>query len=157
MIVISTDNNRIIYFNRSGAMPQNYVYLGYQDVNCAHPHGLVYGNDTFFYASSWQKNSVCTYSNAGNITQWTENRLFNASLVANSSTGYHLSIDTSGRYWFSLGSYGTKIFDKQGILRGTFQPANSFMFDTLVMKNYVIYVSEYTLGRILRIQPNLQC
>ena len=115
MIVTSTSNNRLVYFNRSSATPEQYNVISYQTVSYQDPHGLFRGNDTFFYLTSWQDNSVHTYAYAGNITHWTEKLLLNTSSAVSSSTGYHVTIDNSGRYWFSLGTYGTKIFDRQGL------------------------------------------
>jgi hypothetical protein len=138
-------------------MPHHYNLIGYQTVNGSLPHGLFHGNDTFFYLTSWQDNTVYTYSNAGNITSWRETLLLNARPLVNSSNGHHVSIDNTGRYWFSLGDYGTKIFDAQRSLLGTLHPTNSLIFDTLITDNYVIYLADIALDRIIRIEPNLQC
>ena len=158
MIAVSFGNTRLVFFNRSSLMSHSYDAIGYQTVNGSLPHGLAYVNDTFFYLTSASGNAVYAYANAGNITSWTETLALNASSVAASpNNGYHVSIDASGRYWFSLGSYGTVIFHSQGYSLGSFYPAGSFIFDTLITENYVVYLSDTAVGRIIRIDPNLQC
>jgi hypothetical protein len=158
MIVVSFAYSRLVFFNRSSFMPHNYDAIGYQTVSGGLPHGLAYVNDTFFYLASARDNAVYAYTNAGNLTSWVETVALNASSVASSpNNGYHISIDTSGRYWFSLGPYGTKIFDRQGLLLGSFYPTGSFISDTLITDNYVVYVSDTASGRIIRTDPNLQC
>ena len=158
MIVASWAYNRLVFFNRSSPTSHNYVFAGDQSVNFQHPHGLVYANDSCFYSTSQASNKVYSYSYTGSLTAWTETLVLNASSVAvGANNGYHVSIDNSDRYWFSLGENGTQIFDSQGSLLGTPRPTGSNIFDTLITDNYVIYLSEYVPDRITRIDPNIQC
>ena len=53
MIVVCIGNSRLVFFNRSSSMPHNYDFIGFQTVTYPVPHGLFYGNDTFFYLTSW--------------------------------------------------------------------------------------------------------
>ena len=158
MIVASMGNNRLAFFNRSNTTSHTYDFIGEQAINCPYPHGLFYGNESFFYLTSLIENAVYSYSYTGSLTSWTETRVLNMSSFATSSfNGYHVSIDNSGRYWFSSGQYGTRVFDTQGLLLGSLYPTGYLIFDTLVLENYVIYLSDYTSNRIIRIDPNIQC
>ena len=157
MIVISTDNGRLLFFNRSSALSYDYDFIGYQTVSCQFPYGLLSVNDTFFYLTSRLDDAIYSYSSMGSTTSWTEMLVLDASSYASLFNGFHVSIDNSGRYWFSLGSSGAKIFDNQGAFLGTVQPAGSFVFDAVIMDNYVIYFSDTALGRIIRMEPNLEC
>ena len=158
MIVASHGNNRLVFFNRSSSMPHNYDFVGFQNVTYPYPHGLFFGNDTLFYLTSWQDNTVYTYSYAGNITQWTEKLVLNASSVASSPNGYHVWVDNSGRYWFGLAGYGAKIFDSHGVFRGSLYPSGYYIFDILILDNFVVYLTDLTsTGKIIRIDPNISC
>ena len=157
MIVASADNHLLLFFNRSNTMPHDYDFIGLRNVGYKTPHGLVYINDTFFYAISYSNNSVYAYSNAGNATEWTEKLVLNASSLAPTSDGNHLLLDDCDRYWLSLGKYGVRIFNSQGASFGTLQPTNSSIFDTLMLDNYVTYLSDIQSHRIIRIDPQIQC
>ena len=158
MIVVSWETYGLVFFNRSSPTSHNYVFAGEQLVNFQYPHGLLYGNDSLFYLTSHRGNTVYSYSYTGSLTSWTETLVLNASSVAASpNNGYHVSIDSKDRYWFSLGDYGTKIFDRQGSLLDTLQSTGSNIFDTLITDSYVIYLSQYSPDGITRIDPNIQC
>ena len=157
MIVASSTNNSLLFLNRTGASSYNYNLIGNRHVSYWYPHGLLYINDTFFYATSWGNNTVYAYSTAGNVTSWTEKLVLNASSVAVVSNGNHVSIDECGRYWFSLGIYGLMIFSSQGSLLGTLKPTGSDIFDAVISENYVIYLSDSLGNRIIHIDPNIQC
>ena len=158
MIVASWADNRLVFFNRSNSTSHDYIFAGDQLVNFQLPHGLSYANDSCFYSTSEFSSKVYSYSYTGSLTSWTETLVLNASSVAvGANNGYHVSIDNSDRYWFSLGGNGTLIFDSQGSLLGTLRPTGSNTFDTLITENYVIYLSEYVPDRITRIDPNIQC
>ena len=157
MIVASTFNNRLLFFNRSSSTSYNYVFVRYRDVSCHNPHGLFYINDALFYLSSWSDNTVYTFSNPGNTSAWIEMLVLNASFVAPFSDGNHLLIDDCDRYWLSLGQYGVQIFDRQGALLGSLYSTVAYVFDTLMLDNYVLYLSDNTGNRIIRFDPNIQC
>ena len=72
MIVASWGNNRLVFFNRSSPVFHSYDYIGYQAITCPYPYGLFRVNDTFFYVTSQDENTVFKYSNTGNITSWAE-------------------------------------------------------------------------------------
>ena len=157
MIVASTYNGRLVFFNRSSVESYNYDCIGYQNVSCLNPQGLFYVNDTFFYATSWTDATAYTYSNAGNVTSWTETLFLNATSISGPKVGNHISIDGYGRYWFSLGSYGVKIFHDHKSLLGTLQPNGSDIFDTLFVDSCVLFLSDTKSNRIIRMDPNIQC
>ena len=157
MIVSSNKNNRLVFFNRSSAGSYNYDFIGYQRVNYSAPHGLLYVNDTFFYATSWDNGTVYAYSSSGNATSWTEK----LALDVGSSVGHintrHVFIDPCGRYWLSSKSDGVKITGSDGSLLSTFAPMGSSPFNTLITDNYLIYLPDSESNRIIRIDPNIQC
>jgi hypothetical protein len=157
MVVASSSNNRLLFFNRSSAVSYNYNLIGSQNVSCVYPHGLTYVNDTFFYLISWGNNNVYSYSNWGNSSAWTETLALNLWSTTGSSDGNHVSVDECGRLWVSLGQYGVRIYDSQGVLRGTLKPLGLAVSDTLILPNYVVYMSGYYSNDVLRIDPSIQC
>jgi len=129
-----------------------------QQLNYIYPHGLVYINDTFFYGTSWNNNTVYSYTAVQNSTQWNQTLVINAAPWAPTASGNHITIDECGRFWYSLGNYGLVIFDSQGVFLANMTIAvNSSIFDTLITDNYVFYLSDGGLQRIIRIDPNIQC
>ena len=85
-----------------------------------------------------------------NDAVWSATLVVNASLVAPTSDGAHITIDDCDRYWFSLGTYGVQVFDKQGSPLGSLYPRGTNVFDTLMLDNYVIYQSDLASNRIIR-------
>ena len=76
----------------------------------------------------------------------------NASSVTGFSGGTYLSTDECDRFWLSLQSHGIWIFDSQGSHLGTLNITGVSMYDTLIDKNYVMYISDYASNRIIRIE-----
>ena len=157
MIVVTINNNRLLFFNRSNVGLYSYDFLGFQNVSGSTPHGLQYVNDTFFYLISYDDNTVYAYSNSGNMVTWNEQLFRNLSSIAGSPNGAHVSMDECDRVWVSLEHYGVKVFNIQGSLLGSIQPMGVCAFDTLILDNYIIYVSSYDSNEILRIDPGIQC
>ena len=157
MIVLSTGNGAILFFNRSSPTSYNYDFIGYQYVSGGNPHGLFHVDDSLFYLSSWHDNTVYSYSKTGNITRWNETLLFSAWSSVSTSSGFHVSVDSSDRYWFSMGTFGVKIFTSQGALLDSLYPSGFDIFDTLIADNFVLYLSDQGGYRIIRIDPNVQC
>ena len=52
MIAASAYRDALLFFERVKGSPGNYEFLDEQEVNCPHTHGLLYINDSFFYATS---------------------------------------------------------------------------------------------------------
>ena len=157
MIVASMGSKRLLFFSRSSATSHNYDFMGEQLVSHLLPHGLFRVNDTFFYLTSHLNNTVHTYTSAGNITEWTETLVLDASSLAPPSHGWHVTVDNGGRYWFSLGENGVVIFGSQGLPRGSLYSLSGSIVDTLIVENYVVYLSNNAWGRIIRLDPNLGC
>ena len=155
MIVASTSNHRLVFFNRSSAVSYNYDYVSYQAGGCQNPHGLFYVNDTFLYLIAWGSNHVYTYSNSNNTALWTETMLMNTLPINTTQVGNHVSMDESGRLWVSLGSFGLRIFSGQGAALGILNLTSTDVFDVLILGNYVMFVSECGMDRIRRIDPML--
>ena len=156
MLVASTKNDRLVFFNRSGLTSHNYDYSGYQSVSCQGPHGLFYVNDGLFYGTSFPNSAVYKYTRSEDGTTWNETLAVNASSVS-SPNGNHVFIDGCDRYWLSLGAVGMKVFNRQGLLVDSLSPMGSNIFDTLILDNYVIFFSDNGGNRIIRQDPNVQC
>ena len=156
MIVTATYSNRLVFFNRSSPTSHNYNYSGYQDVNCQGPHGLFYVSDSLFYLTSWSNSIVYKYSNVGNTSEWSETLAATASPVS-SAYGIHVTIDGCDRYWLSLGAAGVQILNNDGGLLGSLYPTGSCILETLILDNYVVYLSDYFGNRIVRLALNIQC
>jgi hypothetical protein len=71
MVVSSTNNRKLLFFNRSSIAPFNYSYVYQISTTYQSPHGLRYVNDSFFYATSWDDNSVYSHATMNGVT-WTE-------------------------------------------------------------------------------------
>lgn len=157
LVVVSTGNKYLLFFNRSNDTSTNYIPFYTKIVNYTNPHGFFYINDTFFYTTSWQANSIYSYSlNTDGIT-WKENLFLDARSWGSSSSGNHIAIDECGRFWFSLSNYGVKIFDSQGLFLANFTLTNSSIFDTYITDNYTVYLSDTGSNRIIRLDPGIQC
>ena len=156
-VVVSTGNNRFVFFNRSSNTSTNYYAFYQQSVNYANPHGLVYINDSFFYATSWAANTVYSYTSIPNSYSWNQTLIINATRWASSSNGNHIAIDECGRFWYSLGPYGLEVFDSQGTFLTNMSLPSLSIFDAIITDNYVFYISDTGTNRIIRIDPNIQC
>ena len=157
MIVSSADNDRLLFFNRSNVEPHNYDLIGFRNVTYKTPHGLFYIDDNVFYAISFYSHDVYSYSNEGNVTEWTEELVLNASSVVPPNNGNHFSVDECGRYWMSLGPHGIWILDSQSSILGMINVTGANIYDTLIDKKHVMYISDYPSNRIIRIDPHIQC
>ena len=114
-------------------------------------------NDALFYLTSFINNTVYKYSKSGSATAWIETLVLDASSVAPSSDGSHVLVDGCDRYWLSLGYHGLRLFDRQGSPRDSLHATGSAIHDTLMLDNYVMYLSENLSNRITRIDPTIHC
>ena len=157
MIVTSVYSNRLVFFNRSSPTSHNYDYSVYQDISCQFPHGLFYVDDGLFYAISFYNSTVYKYSKSENTTGWSETLAVTAPPAVPTYSGNHVSIDDCGRYWLSLGAVRVQVSDRTGLSIDSLHPTGSYIFDTLILDNYVIYLSDNGGNRIIRLDPNIQC
>jgi hypothetical protein len=157
LVVVSTNNNYLFFFNRTDNVSTDYSLVYGQLVNYSYPHGLFYINDNYFYATSWGSSTVYSYSAIQNSTQWRENLFINAAPFASIQSGNHITTDECGRFWFSLSNYDIMIFDDRGDFLSNFTFPNSSIFDTIVTDNYVVYLSDTASNRLIRIDPNIEC
>jgi hypothetical protein len=157
MVVSSVFNNVLLFFNRTNTAPINYTLAYSQPVSYSNPHGLWRVNDTLFYATSWSQKRLYSYSNV-NSSYWNEMLIVDAGATSTSTGGNHVVVDECERRWFSLGSAGVLIYDKNGVFLDTYTlPLTVDCFDVLFLDNYVMYVSDYGAGKITRIDPNVAC
>ncbi|CAF1034266.1 unnamed protein product [Adineta steineri] len=157
LIVVSTDNSYLLFFNQSTAGSKSYSFVNQQKVNYIYPHGLWYVSDTYFYVTSWQDNTIYAYSATNNSVIWTEQLFLDAHSVAPSSDGNHLTVDECDRYWFMLGGNGIRIFNNQASLIANLTRISASPFYSIITDKYVIYVSDTSSNFIIRIDPNIQC
>jgi hypothetical protein len=157
LVAVSTNNGYLIFFNRSSNTSTNYNFAYEQFVNYTYPHGLYYVNDTYFYTTSWQNNTVYSYSAVPNSTRWNQNLFINAQESGASSNGNHITTDECGRFWFSSSNDSLLIFNSQGSYLDRFTITGSKIFDTIITTNYVMYLSDDKSNRVIRIDPGIEC
>ena len=111
-------------------------------------------NDTFFYASTWTDSSICTYSYENNT--WTSAVFVNQ---AASTSGSHIAVDECGRVWYIIGSFGLRIFDQFGLEIASWNMSlgTDSLYDLLLLPNYVLLLTRWGHGRIVRYDPQLFC
>ena len=156
LVLASAGNNRLLFFNCTDNVTRNYAYAYAVLLANSAPHGLWYVNDVFFYATSWAENKIYSYSYNGS-TSWTEQVFANAWPISSSSGGSHVTVDQSGRSWYSLYQYGVAIFDEQGVFLSSFQLIPYGLFDVMFDENYVMYLSDVVGGKIVRLDPHITC
>ena len=139
MVVSSTYNQLILFFNRSNGSFMYQISTSY-----AAPHGLTRVNDSFFYATSWDWNSVYSYTTTDGVT-WSEALFVDMRTVVNQTGGAHLTVDECGRRWVSRADSAILIYDRGGSLLGNFSVEWSSIFNVLFTNNYVMYLAD--LGR----------
>jgi hypothetical protein len=157
LVAASINNYYLIFFNRSSNTSTNYSFAYEQFVNYTRPHGLYYVNDTYFYGTSYNTNTVYSYSAIPNSTRWEENLFINASRPGASDSGAHITTDECGRFWFSFSNYSLLIFDSQGSYLDSFTITGSQIFDTIITNNYVMYLSDDINNRVIRIDSGIEC
>ena len=91
MVAASASRDALLLFERVQGSPGNYTLSYEQKVNCQHTHGLLYANNTFFYATSWTQRSIYSYSQI-NTSYWKEALFFDGSELNASGNGGHLTI-----------------------------------------------------------------
>jgi hypothetical protein len=157
LVAVSTGNSYLIFFNRSSNTSTNYNFAYEQFVNYTNPHGLYYVNDTYFYTTSWQDNTVYSYSAVPNSARWNQALFINAQEPGASPNGNHITTDECGRFWFSSSNDSLLIFNSNGSYLDRFTITGSQIFDTLITNNYVMYLSDLNTNRVIRIDPDIQC
>ena len=158
MVVASADNKTLFFFERSAESPSNYTFVSQVSTSFDTPHGLTYVNDFFFYATAWFLKSVYSFATSDGVT-WTEKLFVNAQNMSNTTNqwGAHVMIDDCQRRWMSGSGNGVFIFDSEGHHLGTFESTWNGLFDAMFMENYVLYLSYLTDGKIVRLDPQIEC
>ena len=155
MVVSSINNQKILFFKRASASSVDYT-LSYEiSTSYPAPHGLWYVNDSFFYATSWDANSVYSYTTEDGVT-WTEKLFADVSLVADGGVS-HVMVDACERRWVSRADSTLFIYDSEGKLIGKFGLASVGIFDAMFLDNYVLYVTDLWGGKIMRLDPGIKC
>ena len=157
MVISSSANNSLVFFNRSLSIAPFYTFQFRQPVSYGSPHGLWRVNDSFFYVTSYQNNSVYSYRQNISNGIWIERFVFQVPKWNNSGGATHLTIDECDRFWLSLGNDRIIICDEQGNQLGNFTVANAGIYDLQISKNYLMYFADNLSNRIVRLDPNIQC
>ncbi len=157
LVAVSTGNSYLIFFNRSSNTSTNYNFAYEQFVNYTNPHGLYYVNDTYFYTTSWQDNTVYSYSAVPNSARWNQALFINAQEPGASPNGNHITTDECGRFWFSSSNDSLLIFNSNGSYLDRFTITGSQIFDTIITNNYVMYLSDDINNRVIRIDSGIEC
>ena len=140
MVVTSTWGQKLVFFNRSTTAPVNCMYIHSLPTSYPAPHGLRYVNDFFFYATSWDGNSVFSHTTIDGVT-WTETLFANLNVIVSSGEVAHVMIDDCGRRWVSRASGTMIIYGSGGAHIGNFKLPSVGIFHALFMDNYVLYVA----------------
>ena len=156
MVIASAWNQKLVFFNRSNSSSVNYTYSYSVPTSYPTPHGLWYVNDSFFYATSWNNNSVYSHATADGIT-WNEKLFANVNAVPSGGRAAHVMVDECGRRWVSQESNTMIIYDGNGTYIGNFTLPSISIFDALLADNYVMYLSDSLGNRIIRLDPHLSC
>ena len=156
MVVASAGNNKLVFFNRSNSSSVNYTYSHQVTSTYTGPHGLWYVNDSFFYATSWDANSVHSYATTDSVT-WNETLFANVSSVVSGARATYMTVDECGRKWLSVGGTTMIIYDDNGTHIGSFDVPSTGIFDALFMDKYVMYLSDQAGKKIIRLDPHITC
>ena len=112
-------------------------------------------NDSFFYVSSWTGSSVGSYSYA--------NATWNYKFLVNSSdpnAGGHIAVDECDRVWFLNACFGLRIYNSTGSLLAEWDMggnSSNWIYDFLLLPNYVIMATYRQGKRIVHYDPRLTC
>lgn len=154
MIVASSGNNFLVFLNRSNATSTYYTYAYRVSFSHSGPHGLWHVNDSFFYVTSYNNNTILSYSFV-NSTTWFEKLVVDARNRVPISGGAHVTVDPHDRLWFSLQNGNVLIYDNQGIYLQSFFYPSVPVYDLLITDNYTIYLSSDSSDRVLRFDSNI--
>lgn len=157
MVVTSNSNNSLVFFNRTSVSPIRYTFSFSQPVRYGGPHGLWRVNDSFFYVTSYTNSSIYSYSRTNVNTGWNETLFLNLLRLNGSGGSTSMAIDECGRFWFPTERNTVLIYSQQGILLGNYTIASLAVSFMKIMDNYVIYMSDWSSNRIVRLDPNIQC
>ena len=119
MVVASNNNQKLVFFNRSSSSSVNYTYSYQVSTSYVGPHGLWYVNDSFFYVTSWDVNSVYSYATTNGVT-WNETLFANVNSVGGGGGATHVTVDECGRKWVSLVTSTMVIYDGNGTYLANF-------------------------------------
>ena len=155
MVVSSTYNRLILFFNRSNSSPINYTYSYQILTSYPQPHGLTRVNDSFFHVTSWDSSRVYSHATTDGVT-WTESLFTDTRNIINTTGANNVAVDECGRRWVSRGFDTMLIYDSVGGYIGNFTVAMSAIFDVVLMENYVMYLSDLG-GRVIRLHPHIEC
>ena len=157
MVLASADNQLLFFFNRSSISPRDYTYMSNITASFSTPHGLSYVNDSFFYATSWNWKNVYSYATNDDGATWNESLYIDTNGLSNNRWAAHVMIDDCQRRWISTFDNGPLVYGSQGQFLGKFNSGWNGIFDVLFMENYVMLLSDKDAGKIIRLDPQIQC
>jgi hypothetical protein len=157
MVVTSCDTNSLVFLNRTSLLSNNYKFTFSQKTTFGCPHGLWRVNDSFFYVTSNTNNSLYSFKATKNYTRWNETFCFFTPKVNGTGGLTRVIIDECDRFWFASETNIISIYDQQGTQVGNWRNTNWSVFDIKIMDNYLMYLSDSRMNRIIRIDPKIQC
>lgn len=155
MILTSTGNRRLVFFNRTGNGKADYSFVF--DIQTPHvgPFRFAPVNNRCFQVIFWSSRVILSYS-LGTDGLWIYSTFTNS--TESSGVGSDLLIDNCSRRWISLYSIPTfAVFDRNGSFLENVNFYNIDAFDASITYNYVLYVASYSFDRIYRIDPQISC
>ena len=156
MVVSSIYNQKLVFFNRSSMSPINYTFAYQITPSYPLPRGLWYVNDSFLYATSWTGNSVYSHATTDGVT-WIETLFTNVNTVVSGDGAADVTVDECGRKWVSRNAGTMIIYDRSGTYVGNLTLSLVGIIDVMFMDNYVMYLSDYPGGKIVRLDPHVTC
>jgi hypothetical protein len=107
--------------------------------------------------TSYPQKKVYSYSRV-NSSCWNETLVIDAGAKSTSTGSSHITVDECNWRWFSFGSAGALIYDKNGVYLDTYTISlMNNCFQVLFLDNYVMYASDYGSNKIFRVDPNIVC
>jgi hypothetical protein len=133
------------------------LFFSQKEIPCplANAHGIAKVNDTFLYVSSWGDRRIGSYKYE-NLT-WNYRLFVNRSLTGD---GSHIAVDECGRVWFVTTTFGLRIYDSSGVEVDSWDMGlnvTDWIYDILLLPNYILAVSLYQQQRIVHYDPQLSC
>jgi sugar lactone lactonase YvrE len=156
MVVAACDSNSLGFLTRTKSSSIGYTLAFSQSTTFSCPHGMWRVNDSFFYVTGYNSNSLYSFQATGTSTSWNETFVFQTSNSNAMSGAARVTIDECGRFWFGSESDTILIYDQQGNPLGNWTIPNSEIFDIKIMGNYLMYLTDSN-NQTMRVDPQIQC
>lgn len=154
MLVASSTTSEILFFNVNS--PTNLTLLSSLSISLQLACGLYAVNDSFVYVTSWT-GAKPIYTLVDVNHTWILSPLPNT-VTASGEKTFQTTIDSCGRLWLGITSYGFRIFDRWGRTLLYSWPYPKAVNGFLLKNNYELYATDYSNDKIRYFNPNIsQC